>query len=129
MLCLSRGSSEGSDEVGVETTNNRTDSTHAEPDGSILSYEYGQSGFAIDLKNCSARLFNKELNNFSVYNYCNIREVNYTLPTTESDDAEICVLTDDILIPSWKFKIPLNAQTYDVCEQWIGIFNTHIFNY
>ncbi|EBR4981670.1 TPA_asm: hypothetical protein GB439_04315 [Salmonella enterica subsp. enterica] len=113
----------------MQTTNNRTDSTHAEPDGSVLSYEFGLSGFSIDLKNCSVRLFNKELNNFSVYNYCNIREVNYTLPTTESDDAEICVLTDDILIPSWKFKIPLNAQTYDVCEQWIGIFNTHIFNY
>lgn len=119
----------GSGEVGMEITNNQTDSTHAEPDGSVLSYEFGLSGFSIDLKNCSVRLFNKELNNFSVYNYCDIREVNYTLPTTESDDAEICVLTDDILIPLWKFKIPSNAQTYDVCEQWIGIFNTHIFNY
>ncbi|QXX23724.1 hypothetical protein JMJ84_13960 [Salmonella enterica subsp. salamae] len=113
----------------MEITNNQTDSTHAEPDGSVLSYEYGQSGFAIDLKNCSVRLFNKELNNFSVYNYCDIREVNYTLPTTQSGDAEICVLTDDRLIPSWKFKIPSNAQTYNVCEQWIGIFNTHVFNY
>lgn len=129
MLCLGRGSSEGSGEVGMQTTNNRTDSTHAEPDGSVLSYEFGLSGFSIDLKNCSVRLFNKELNNFSVYNYCDIREVNYTLPTTESDDAEICVLTEDILIPSWKFKIPSNAQIYDVCEQWIDIFNTHVVNY
>lgn len=113
----------------MEITNNQTDSIHAEPDGSVLSYEYGQSGFAIDLKNCSVRLFNKELNNFSVYNYCDIREVNYTLPTTGSGDAEICILTEDILIPSWKFKIPSNAQTYNVCEQWFGIFNTHVFNY
>ncbi|EAA3994612.1 hypothetical protein AHS86_11485 [Salmonella enterica subsp. enterica] len=113
----------------MEITNNQTDRTHAEPDGSILSYEYGQSGFAIDLKNCSVWFFNRELNIFAVYSYCDIREVNYTLPTTESDDAEICFLTDDILISLWKFKIPSNAQTYNVCEQWIDTFNTHIFNY
>lgn len=93
----------------------------------VLSYEYEQAGFSIDLMKRSVLIFNTVLNSTFLYPYGRIREINYSLPANEFDDAEICILTDDKLSPSWKFIVPVNAHTYEICERWIDIFNYHIF--
>ncbi len=93
----------------------------------VLSYEYEQAGFTIDLMKRSVLIFNTVLNSTFLYPYGRIREINYSLPANEFDDAEICILTDDKLSPSWKFIVPVNAHTYEICERWIDIFNYHIF--
>lgn len=79
-----------------------------------LSYEYEQAGFTINLMQRSVLLFNhnikknvmsstlrKNMNSTFIYPYSNIREINYSLPDCRSDDAEICIMTDDILNPVW----------------------------
>ena len=76
-----------------------------------LSYEYEQTGFTINLMQRSVLLFNhnikknvissilrKNMNSTFIYPYSNIREVNYSLPACRSDDAEICIMIDDILL-------------------------------
>lgn len=91
----------------------------------VLSYEYKQAGFTIDLMKRSVLLFNNVLNNTFIYPYSSINEINYSLPDCKSDEAEICIITDDVLNPVWKFSVPSNAHA--ICEQWIDIFNHHIF--
>ena len=105
-----------------------------------LSYEYEQAGFTINLMQRSVLLFNhnikknvmsstlrKNMNSTFIYPYSNIREINYSLPTNEFEEAEVCILTDDILNPSWEFNVPTNSKTEDLCEQLVEIFNTHVF--
>ena len=105
-----------------------------------LSYEYEQAGFTINLMQRSVLLFNhnikknvmpstlrKNMNSIFIYPYSNIREINYSLPTNEFEEAVVCILTDDILNPSWEFNVPTNSNTQDLCEQLVEIFNSHIF--
>ncbi len=93
----------------------------------VLSYEYEQAGFTINLLKRSVLLFNHVLNSTHIYPYSNIREINYSLPTNESEEAEICILTDDILTTSWEFNVPTNTNTQNICNRWVEIFNTHVF--
>ncbi|WP_411172050.1 hypothetical protein ACHQIQ_23030 [Klebsiella pneumoniae] len=117
-----------------------------------LSYEYEQTGFSINLMQRSVLLFNhnikknvtakqlrknnikknvissilrKNMNSTFIYPYSNIREINYSLPACRSDDAEICIMIDDILNPVWTFRVPSHA--HYICEQWVEVFNNHIF--
>ena len=117
-----------------------------------LSYEYEQTGFTINLLKRSVLLFNhnikknvtakqlrknnikknvmsstlrKNMNSTFIYSYSNIREINYSLPDCRSDDAEICIMTSDVLNPVWTFRVPSHA--YYICEQWVEVFNNHIF--
>ncbi|EJW0364834.1 hypothetical protein N8I43_004228 [Salmonella enterica] len=123
-------------------------------DDAVLSYEYKQTGFTINLMKRSVLLFNhnikknvtakqlrknninknvmpstlrKNMNSIFIYPYSNIREINYSLPTNEFEEAVVCILTDDILNPSWEFNVPTNSNTQDLCEQLVEIFNSHIF--
>lgn len=91
----------------------------------VLSYEYGQAGFIIDSMKRSLILFNNVRNGRFIYPYDNILEINYSLPDCRSDDAEICIITDDVLNPVWTFRVPSNA--HSICEQWMEVFNNHIF--
>lgn len=92
-----------------------------------LSYEYEQAGFTINLMQRSVLLFNhnikknvmsstlrKNMNSTFIYPYSNIREINYSLPDCRSDDAEICIMTDDVLNPVWTFMVPSHA--HYICE-------------
>lgn len=92
-----------------------------------LSYEYEQAGFTINLMQRSVLLFNhnikknvmsstlrKNMNSTFIYPYSNIREINYSLPDCRSDDAEICIMTDDVLNPVWTFRVPSHA--HYICE-------------
>jgi hypothetical protein len=94
-------------------------------DDAVLSYQCEQAGFAINLMKRSVLLFNKVLNSTFIYPYSNIMEINYSLPDCRSDDAEICIITDDALNPVWTFRVPSNAN--GICEQWVEVFNNHIF--
>lgn len=96
-------------------------------DGPVLSYEYNHSGFSIDLEKHSILLFNKNINSSYLYSYCSIREINYSLPANEFEEAEICIFTDDPLNLSWIFNVPNSFNTQDICEQLVEIFNTHVF--
>ncbi len=118
----------------------------------VLSYEYEQAGFTINLLKRSVLLFNhnikknvtakqlrknnikknvmpstlrKNMNSTFIYPYSNIREINYSLPDCRFDDSEICIMTDDVLNPVWTFKVPSHA--HYICEQWVEVFNSHIF--
>ncbi|ECT3983760.1 TPA: hypothetical protein JDJ86_003931 [Salmonella enterica subsp. houtenae] len=91
----------------------------------VLSYEYEQAGFTINLIQRSVFLFNNVLNSTFIYPYSNIREINYSLPDYGSNDAEICIMTDDVLNPVWTFRVPSHA--HYICEQWVEVFNNHIF--
>ncbi|EFM2449247.1 hypothetical protein HCP83_004375 [Escherichia coli] len=90
-----------------------------------LSYEYEQAGFTINLLKRSVLLFNNVLNSTFIYPYSNIREINYSLPDCRSDDAEICIMTDDVLNPVWTFRVPSDA--HYIFEQWVEVFNKYIF--
>ncbi|EKR9958756.1 hypothetical protein QA071_003899 [Salmonella enterica] len=117
-----------------------------------LSYEYEQAGFTINLIQRSVLLFNhnikknvtakqlrknnikknvmsstlrKNMNSTFIYPYSNIREINYSLPDCRSDDAEICIMTDDALNPVWTFRVPSHA--HYICEQWMEVFNIPYF--
>ena len=91
-----------------------------------LSYEYEQTGFTINIKkNVISSILRKNMNSTFIYPYSNIREVNYSLPACRSDDAEICIMIDDILNPVWTFRVPSHA--HYICEQWVEVFNNHIF--
>lgn len=117
-----------------------------------LSYEYEQAGFTINLMQRSVLLFNhnikknvtakqlrksnikknvmsstlrKNMNSTFIYPYSNIREINYSLPDCRSDDAEICIMTDDALNPVWTFRVPSHA--HYICEQWMEVFNIPYF--
>ncbi|ECE0111542.1 hypothetical protein AVE81_005199 [Salmonella enterica subsp. diarizonae] len=98
-------------------------------DGSVLSYEYNHAGFSIDLEKHYVLLFNKNINSSFLYSYCCIREINYSLPANEFEEAEICILTDDALNLSWIFNVPTNAHTQDIFEHLVKIFHDHIFCY
>ncbi|EBB1562579.1 hypothetical protein AB2475_24725 [Salmonella enterica] len=94
---------------------------------SIFSYEYANSGIIINLKKQSVLLFLQEVS--VLYEYTNIREINYTLLSNNIDGAEICIITDDDFIQKWKFKVPTNNKhhsTLDVCERWIAIFDKYV---
>lgn len=118
----------------------------------VLSYEYEQAGFTINLLKRSVLLFNhnikknikknvthfmsciknvmsstlrKNMNSTFIYSYSNIREINYSLPDCRSDDAEICIMTDDVLNPVWTFRVPSHA--HYICEKWVEVFNNRIF--
>ncbi|EAX0490763.1 hypothetical protein AB244_14760 [Salmonella enterica] len=91
----------------------------------VLSYQYRQVGFTINLMQRSVLLFNNVLNSTFIYTYSNIREINYSLPDCRSDDAEICIMTDDVLNPVWTFRVPSDA--HYICKQWVEAFNNHIF--
>ncbi|EDL6698601.1 hypothetical protein CV173_02825 [Salmonella enterica] len=118
----------------------------------VLSYEYEQAGFTINLMKHSVLLFNhnikknvtakqlrknnikknlmtstlrKNMNSAFIYPYSKIREINYSLPDCRSDDAETCIMTDDVLNPVWTFRVPSHA--HYICEQWVEVFNNHIF--
>lgn len=103
-----------------------------------LSYEYEQAGFTINLMQRSVLLFNhnikknvmsstlrKNMNSTFIYPYSNTWEINYSLPDYRSDDAEICIMTDDELNPVWTFRVPSHA--HYICEQWVEVFNNRIF--
>lgn len=90
-----------------------------------LSYEYEQADFTINLMQRSVLLFDHVLNSTFIYPYSNIREINYSLPDCRSDDAEICIMIDDVLNPVWTFRVPSHA--HYICEQWVEVFNNHIF--
>lgn len=103
-----------------------------------LSYEYEQAGFTINLMQRSVLLFNhnikknvmsstlrKNMNSTFIYPYSNIREINCSLPDCRSDDAEICIMTDDVLNPVWTFRVPSHA--HYICEKWVEVFNNLIF--
>lgn len=117
-----------------------------------LSYEYEQAGFTINLIQRSVLLFNhnikknvtakqlrknnikknvmsstlrKNMNSTFIYPYSNIREINYSMPDCRSDDAEICIMTDDALNPVWTFRVPSHA--HYICEQWMELFNIPYF--
>ncbi|EAP7896207.1 hypothetical protein I0964_004572 [Salmonella enterica] len=117
-----------------------------------LSYEYEQAGFTINLiqrsvllfnhnikknvtakqlpknnikKNVMSSTFRKNMNSTFIYPYSNIREINYSLPDCRSDDAEICIMTDDALNPVWTFRVPSHA--HYICEQWMEVFNIPYF--
>ncbi|WP_228160436.1 MULTISPECIES: hypothetical protein [Klebsiella] len=104
----------------------------------VLSCEYEQASFTINVMKRSVLLFNhnimknvisstlrKNRNSTFIYPYSNIREINYSLPDCRSDDAEICIMTDDVLNPVWTFRVPSHA--HYICEQWMEVFNNHIF--
>lgn len=91
----------------------------------VLSCEYEQAGFTINLMQRSVLLFDHVLNSTFIYPYSNIREINYSLPDCRSDDAEICIMTDDELNPVWTCRVPSHA--HYICEQWVEVFNSHIF--
>lgn len=90
----------------------------------VLSYEYEQAGFTINLMKRSVLLFNHVLKSTFIYSYSNIREINYSLPDCKYSHAEICIITDDVLNPLWTFRVPSN--THGICEQWVEVFNNHI---
>ena len=77
------GRSVGSGEVVMEVIVKETDSIQAMSDSAVLSYVYEQSGFSIDLNKCFVRLFNNASGINAVYDYNQIREINYTLPNTD----------------------------------------------
>ena len=81
------GRSVGSGEVVMEVIVKETDSIQAMSDSAVLSYVYEQSGFSIDLNKCFVRLFNNASGINAVYDYNQIREINYTLPNTDFGDA------------------------------------------
>ncbi|WP_407206879.1 hypothetical protein [Citrobacter koseri] len=118
----------------------------------VLSYEYEQAGFTINLMQRSVLLFNhnikknvtakqlrknnikknvmssilrKNMNRTFIYPYSNITEINYSLPDCRSYDAEICIMTDDVLNPVWTFRVPSHA--HYICEKWVEVFNNRIF--
>ncbi|HHE3805272.1 TPA: hypothetical protein ACPD4E_001512 [Escherichia coli] len=76
-------------------------------------------------KNVMSSTLRKNMNSTFIYPYSNIREINYTLPDCRSDDAEICIMTGDVLNPVWTFSVPSHA--HYICEQWVEVFNNHIF--
>lgn len=103
----------------------------------VLSYEYEQAGFTINLMKRSVLLFNhnmkknvmsstlrKNMNSIFIYSYSNIREINYSLPDCRSDDAEICIMTDDVSNPVWTLRVPSHA--HYICEKWMEVFNNRI---
>lgn len=103
----------------------------------VLYYEYEQAGFTINLMKRSVLLFNhnmkknvmsstlrKNMNSIFIYSYSNIREINYSLPDCRSDDAEICIMTDDVSNPVWTLRVPSHA--HYICEKWMEVFNNRI---
>ncbi|ECT9551498.1 hypothetical protein JP88_004680 [Salmonella enterica subsp. enterica] len=117
----------------------------------VLSYEYEQAGFTINLMQRSVLLFNhniktnvtakqlrknkikknvmsstlrKNMNSTFIYPYSNIREINYSLPDCKNSHAEICIMTDDVLNPVWTFRVPSDA--HYICEQCVEVFNNRI---
>lgn len=121
------GRSVGSGEVVMEVIVKETDSIQAMSDSAVLSYIYEQSGFSIDLNKCFVRLFNNASGINAVYDYDQIREINYTLSNTDFGDAEICILTSGSNNSLWKFTVKSEGSER-VCEKWINIFDEQIFN-
>lgn len=121
------GRSVGSGEVVMEVIDKETDSIQAMSDSAVLSYIYEQSGFSIDLNKCFVRLFNNASGINAVYDYNQIREINYTLPNTDFGDAEICILTSGSNNSLWKFTVK-SEDSERVCERWINIFDEQIFS-
>ncbi|EOU0200587.1 TPA: hypothetical protein IF355_004867, partial [Escherichia coli] len=111
----------------MEVIVKETDSIQAMSDSAVLSYVYEQSGFSIDLNKCFVRLFNNASGINAVYDYNQIREINYTLPNTDFGDAEICILTSGSNNALWKFTVKSEGSER-VCERWINIFDEQIFN-
>ncbi|HFT3262724.1 TPA: hypothetical protein ACHV4L_002548 [Klebsiella variicola] len=77
------------------------------------------------IKNVMSSTLRKNMNSIFIYSYSNIREINYSLPDCRSDDAEICIMTDDVLNPVWTFRVPSHA--HYICEKWVEVFNNRIF--
>ncbi|BFU32491.1 hypothetical protein [Enterobacter asburiae] len=90
----------------------------------VLSYEYEQAGFTINLMKRSVLLFNHVLNSTFIYSYSNIREINYSLPDCKYSHAEICIMTDDVSNPVWTLSVPFDA--HYICEQCVEVFNNRI---
>lgn len=122
-------------------------------DGDVLSYECQNTGFVIDTKQRTVRIFNKEKD--KTYSYDNIREINYTISEAgkfysngtlrgmnnaaiangkekllANQRSGITILTDDIHNPAWKVNIPAvnksSAGNQGLCERWILVFQKYI---
>ena len=121
------GRSVGSGEVVMEVIVKETDSIQAMSDSAVLSYVYEQSGFSIDLNKCFVRLFNNASGINAVYDYNQIREINYTLPNTDFGDAEICILTSGSNNALWKVTVKSEGSERGG-ERWRNIFYEQIVN-